>query len=97
MKKREKWLLIDQKLIKKYQTNKSKGQRHRLRDKGLASTFYLRFDDVALLLHTLGELQPDIKADDVHRRIQKVLRNNGIDAEILGSHVSLTKNPFKSI
>lgn len=69
--KSKKWEQIDKKLIDKYQTNKSKWQRHRAKEKGLANFFYLRFEGLAIILHTLGDVPGDIKYDDLFQDIRK--------------------------
>lgn len=63
-KKREKWPLIDEKLIAKYCTRKSKDQRFRAKKNGIANFFYLRWEDIVVILHTLGEVCKEIVYDD---------------------------------
>ncbi len=52
--KRDKWPLIDQKLIYKYQSVVSKDQRYRIKRAGRANVIYLRWEHCALLLMTDG-------------------------------------------
>lgn len=62
--KEEKWIKVDEKLIEKYKTNKSKWQRSRLKNKGVANYFYIRWDNIAIILHTKGDLETGIVRDD---------------------------------
>ncbi|GAM10758.1 hypothetical protein OR1_03055 [Geobacter sp. OR-1] len=57
--KRDKWLMIDNKLISKYGCNRSKYQRYRSKAKGEANYVYLRWQHLALLLRTKGTLKPE--------------------------------------
>jgi hypothetical protein len=52
--KRDRWLSIDRKLIGKYETEKSKFQRCRLKEKRIANFFYLRYESTAIIMHTQG-------------------------------------------
>jgi hypothetical protein len=52
--KRDKWLEIDRKLIRKYETEKSKFQRCRLKEKRVANFFFLRYESTAIIMHTHG-------------------------------------------
>lgn len=64
MKKQAKWLSIDQKLIAKYEMGLSKFQRSRLKKKGYANFFFLRFEQIGFILHTLGEVKEGVQIDD---------------------------------
>lgn len=55
---------IDQKLIEKYKADKSKYQRARQKNKKIANFYYLRWDNIAIIMHTLGAVEPDIFYDD---------------------------------
>jgi hypothetical protein len=57
--KRDKWLSIDRKLIKKYDCAKSKFQRYRAKGKGEAAYMFIRWEHIALILRTTGELRPE--------------------------------------
>lgn len=59
--KKEKWLLIDKKIIEKYQTNITKDQRYRRKKKNLANYRFFRWNEQCILLKTEGER---ILADD---------------------------------
>lgn len=48
--KQDKWVKIDQKLIEKYQTNKTRSQRSRNKEKGNANFWFLRYENVAVIL-----------------------------------------------
>lgn len=63
-KKKERWDEIDKKLIGKYQADKSKFQRARQKQKGTTNFFYLRWDNLALILHTKGVIADGIAYDD---------------------------------
>jgi len=58
-KKKEKWLLIDKKIIRKYQTDISKDQRYRRKKKGQANYRFFRFENQCILLKTEGEKLPE--------------------------------------
>jgi len=64
MNKQKKWEQIDEKLIKKYGTDKSKWQRSRLKVKGMANFMYLRWKQIAVILHTNGDLPEDFSLND---------------------------------
>ena len=51
-KKRDKFESIDKKLIDKYAADKSKYQRSRQKIKKQANFYYLRLENLAILLHT---------------------------------------------
>lgn len=70
-KKKDKWDKIDRKLIEKYQTEKSKWQRHRLKVKKVKNFFYLRWCGLAFILHTEGEAPDGIIHDDTFHDIRK--------------------------
>jgi hypothetical protein len=55
--KKDKWPTIDQKLICRYQTSKSKFQRARAKLKKHANFYYLRWGNVAIILHTEGKIE----------------------------------------
>lgn len=63
--KKEKWEKTDLKLIRKYNCNKSKFQRARLKNKGIANFYFIRYGHFAFILHTGGELLKDILKDDI--------------------------------
>jgi hypothetical protein len=69
--KKEKYSQIDAKLIGKYKTDKTKWQRSRLKAKGVANFYYLRWKHVAVILHTLGEQEDEIIYDDKFLDIRK--------------------------
>lgn len=62
------WPKIDQKLIKKYDCAKSKFQRYRAKNKGAASYMYIRWQHIAVILRTAGEVRPE---DDTFYDIEK--------------------------
>lgn len=53
--KKDRWVQIDKKLITRYQTSKSKFQRARQKLKKQANFYYLRWDSIAIILHTTGD------------------------------------------
>ena len=57
--KKEKWLLIDKKIIEKYQTNITKDQRYRRKKKNLANYRFFRWENQCILLKTEGEKLPN--------------------------------------
>lgn len=63
-KKRNRWQQIDQKIIAKYHTETDKFRRSRRKVNGLANFHYLRWDSVAVILHTEGKVDENILVDD---------------------------------
>lgn len=82
LKKRDKWERIDQKLISKYDANISKWQRARRRKKGLVNFIYLRWENVAVLLHSKGEIPDNVVYDDPFRNIMAKGRKNRLRIQI---------------
>jgi hypothetical protein len=68
--KKDKWNRIDEKLMNKYGTAKSKHQRYRQKYKGHANFIFLRWQKYVLILHTAGEME-QIKYDDIFHDIRK--------------------------
>jgi len=62
--KQNKWGEIDNKIIKKYKTNKSKWQRQRAKAKGIANFYFLRWEHIMIILHTEGVVLEEIVYDD---------------------------------
>jgi len=60
--KKDKWEKIDHKLITRYRCEKSKFQRARRKKKGLMNFYYLRWEAISLIFHTLGK--PDVVLED---------------------------------
>jgi len=60
---------IDTKLIAKYQTNVSKYQRYRLKQKNQANFIYLRWEHIVVILHTNGDI-PVIEGMDAFKSIK---------------------------
>jgi hypothetical protein len=54
--KRDRWHKTDQKLINKYQMDISKHQRSYRKKKGISNFYYLRWEHIAVMLHTEGTL-----------------------------------------
>ena len=54
--KEDRWRKIDEKLQKKYSTDRSKYVRARRKQKGLANFVFLRWRDHAVILHTMGTI-----------------------------------------
>jgi len=69
--KQDKWLQIDKKLINKYQTKKSKFQRSRIKSKGFANFYFLRWENIAVILHSEGNLSNGIVYDDKFKNLSK--------------------------
>lgn len=69
-KKRDRWLEIDAKLANKYQTDLSKFQRSRRKEKGLANHVYLRWEQYAFLLRSPGTV-PDVPDPDRFHNVRK--------------------------
>ena len=80
--KRDRWERIDQKLIKKYGCDKTKWQRARLKKKGVANFYYLRWENVAVLMHTSGDIPSDIVYDDTFRNIMAKGKKNRLKVQI---------------
>jgi hypothetical protein len=73
--KKQKWYDIDHKLITKYKADKNKFERARQKRKGIANFFYVRWENVAVILHTEGELEDGVIIDDqFHDICQRPLR-----------------------
>src|SRR5690625_3173035 len=70
-KKKDKWLQIDKKLIHKYQTKKSKFQRSRIKSKGFANFYFLRWENIAVILHSGGNISNDIVYDDKFKKLSE--------------------------
>ena len=66
--KTHKFPAIDTKLIAKYQTNVSKYQRYRLKQKNQANFIYLRWERIVVILHTNGDIPP-IEGMDAFKNI----------------------------
>lgn len=74
-KKTDKFLQIDQKLISKYAADKSKYQRARQKNKKIANFYYLRWENIAIIMHTLGSLdglEYDDKFTDISLKKGKI-------------------------
>lgn len=67
--KKEKFDSIDKKLIAKYQTNVSKYQRYRFKQKNKANFIYLRWEYIAVILHTNGNI-PTIEGMDSFKNLR---------------------------
>lgn len=80
--KRDRWESIDKKLIAKYGTDLSKWQRARRRKKGLANFAYLRWENVAVLMHTAGDIPSDIVYDDHFRDFRAKGKKNRLKIQI---------------
>ncbi|WP_242230525.1 hypothetical protein [Bacillus cereus group sp. BfR-BA-01491] len=68
--KKDKWREIDEKLIERYETRTTKDQRNRMRKKGLARFYYMRWENIAIILHTEGVV-PDGMIQDKFYDIRK--------------------------
>ncbi len=64
LKKQSKWTEIDKKLICKYETDKSKFQRTRQKQRGIANFYLLRWQDQVVIFHTEGEVSDALLYDD---------------------------------
>jgi len=62
---------VDEKIINKYKTRKNENQRAYAKSKGLANFYYLRWQNVIVILHTLGQIDPKIVYDDKFFDIRK--------------------------
>lgn len=80
--KREQWESIDYKLMRKYQADKSKWQRSRQKVKGTANFYYLRWDRIAVILHTKGEIPSHIVYDDNFKNVKAKGKKNRLKIEI---------------
>jgi len=63
--KRERFSAIDGKIIAKYEADKSKDQRSRLKKKGFANFVFMRWDKYAWILQSPGVVRDDIVYDDI--------------------------------
>lgn len=64
LKKKDRWLDIDRKMIAIYQCAKSKHQRVRMKKRGEARFMFYRYEDVAVVLHSDGALPPGLPCAD---------------------------------
>jgi hypothetical protein len=99
-----KWQAIDEKLIKKYDAKKSKYQRARLKQKGIANFYFLRWHDQAVIFHTSGEISDAILYDDrfyyIYDRALEIRVSENISVKIAIDNsvtVRLTKESYKGI
>lgn len=70
------WAKTDKKLIKKYEMNISKFQRARKKKKGKSNFYYLRWQHVAIMLHTAGDVDSTVYNDrflDLRERQKKIV------------------------
>ena len=70
--KQNQWGEIDEKIISKYKTNKSKWQRQRAKAKGIANFYFLRWEHVMVVLHTEGVVPEEIVYDDKFSDIRQL-------------------------
>ncbi len=86
--KKDKFSIIDNKLIGQYQTDKTKYQRNYSKEKGFANFVYLRWEHVVIILHTNGTIPESILVTD--RDGSKKLNDNfyNIDEKALQFRVS---------
>ena len=70
--KEHKYKNIDEKLIKKYQCDLNKNQKYYRKQKGYANYVFLRYEGIAIILKTKGEIHSKTNEDDV---FLDVLRN----------------------
>jgi hypothetical protein len=56
-KKKDRFDAIDMKLIEMYQTNQTRSQRVRSKEKGCANFFFLRFNDIAIVLMATNKFE----------------------------------------
>ena len=110
LRKKEKWHQIDAKLIDKYKCNKSKFQRTRLKNKGNTNFYFIRYEHIALIMHTQGILPDDITMDDTfldcrNKRARLNITIGSIDLWVMPpgdpNHqkvtVRIAKNSFRGI
>lgn len=81
-KKRYRWEKVDQKLISKYDAGLNKWQRARRKKKGIANFIYLRWNHVAVLLHTKGNIPQNVVYDDTFRNIMAKGKKNRLKVQI---------------
>jgi len=102
-KKKEKWLLIDKKIIEKYQTNIGKDKRYRRKKKNLANYRFFRWENQCILLRTEGT---QIREDDEKwkklegkEKILIIVGNTEFEIKNINEKfsVKLSKNTFKKI
>ena len=71
-KKRDSWAKIDQKLIEKYDADKSKFQRARQKQKyGMANFYFLRWESVSVIFHSKGKFSEKVTYNDTFYDIRK--------------------------
>ncbi|MBM7693529.1 hypothetical protein JOC77_002969 [Peribacillus deserti] len=104
--KQSKWGEIDKKIIKKYKTNKSKWQRHRIKAKGVANFYYLRWQNIMVILHTQGSVSDEIVYDDRFSDIRqspiylKISEMSAFRIQLTREHkvrVYLTKDTYRGL
>ena len=107
-KKIKKWSEIDKKLITKYQIKKSKFQRSRLKAKGFSNFYFMRWENIAIIMHTDGQINTEINYDDkfndfnntpinlkISERITFRIKNN--PSKQNKPSVFIEKNSYKNI
>jgi len=87
VRKKNKWEKIDEKLILRYQTTKSKFQRCRQKRLGVANFFYFRWEGVAIIAHTDGATE-NVSMEDTFIDIRYSPINISI-SELVSFKVSL--------
>ncbi len=103
IKKKEKWLKIDEKIINKYKINISKDQRYRNKKKGKANYLFYRYENQAILLRTEGEriLEDDEPWSKLQGSNSIKIKVNNTEFEIKNINekfsVKLSKNTFREI
>lgn len=71
VKKENKFIEIDEKLIKKYRANRNKDQLRYNKQKGNANFKFLRYKNTAIIMKTKGRVEEKINCDDVFYNISK--------------------------
>jgi len=102
LRKEYKWKEIDRKLMEKYGITESKYRRARLKKKGIANFYFVRWYDQAVIFHTAGEMSGTITYDDqfynVTEKALKVKVSDNIRVTIRREKtvtVRLTKDSYR--
>ena len=106
IKKLDRWPHIDNKLIKKYQTTLTKSQRNTRKKKKQATFRYLRWENIAVIMHTSGNIADTITYDDkffdIRRKPIKIIISELIEVSIYRESkksfsLKLTDDSFENI
>jgi len=105
--KRGQFSTIDRKIIAKYQADKSKDQRSRLKKKGYANFVFMRWAKYAWILQSPGVVREDILYDDIFHSLTgspievrggpETLLVVGLFGRKVGVSVKMSKDTYRNV